>query len=208
MDLKKKASRSIAIALVGVSMITPIAYADTDNSEEVNTISMDISNAKVEEGLNSKEVKEELLNSNKYKTITTTETKKLKDGTTLEIESIEYAEKNTNKRARASVGTNFGKFSSIKFRDPLNYYKGTVSVNVQGRKTGTNTARINYIKYSNSGFNYGSRGAYGSKIVSTGNPARGMVNVHYAWNDIDASPQNTYTVILVNVYPSTNITIG
>lgn len=133
--------------------------------------------------------------------------KKLDDGTTLEIENIEYKEKSSS-NARVSVGTNFGSYASIKFRDPLNYYRGTVDVNVQGKKTGTNTAKINYIKYSNSGFKNGSRGAYSSKIVSTGNPARGMVNVHYGWSDVDASPQNTYTVIFVNVYPSTKITIG
>lgn len=206
--MKNKCKYLIATSvLLGSIASTPIAYANDTNNVTENELEVNVEDAKVIEDSNISQLKEEIINSDKYETVTTTETKKLKDGTTLEIENIEYKEK-SNEYTRVSVGTNFGSFASIKYRDPLNYYKGTVNVNVQGKKTGANTAKINYIKYSNSGFKNGSRGAYSSKIVSTGNPARGMVSVHYGWSDFDASPQNTYTVIFVNVYPSTKITIG
>lgn len=70
-------------------MITPISYADTNNRNEVNTLSMDMSNTKVVESFNVSEEKEKLLNSNKYETITTKEIKELEDGTILEIENIQ-----------------------------------------------------------------------------------------------------------------------
>lgn len=82
----------------------------------------------------------------------------------------------------------------------------TVDVDVQGKKINDSTAKINYIRYSNSGFKSPSKGAHLTNIFEQGNPAKGHIYTSFVCYDSGDYFTGNST-ILVQAYPSGNLTI-
>lgn len=199
----KRIKKLLTLGIV-VGSITTFFSVNIANANDIDSMSVtEASQEVLDERLN------EIVNNPNYETNTTTEVKYLDEDTKLVIESVDYQKSPDGVSMYAiSNGTNFGKYSSIKiYSVPYNNYMGTVSVDAQGKKINSSTAKINYIKYSNSGFSSSNKGAYKSSILSQGNPATGFVAVSYSYYSGGEYVGQT-KFINVKAYPTGSITIG
>lgn len=151
---------------------------------------------------------DEIMNDSNYIKEERVEEIILEDDVKLVIESVDYKPVSNNENTKEmSNGTNYGTYSSIKIYDPYNFLMGTVGVDVQAKKISSTSAKLNYIRYSNSGFNSASKGAYSHQIFTPqGNPAKGTVNVSYVYY-FGGEYSTGYTNIGVLAYPTGTITI-
>jgi hypothetical protein len=199
----KKIKKLLALGIV-VGSITTFFSINIANANDIDSMSV----KKASQDVLDKRLNE-IVNNPSYETNTTTEVKYLDEDTKLVIESVNYEKSSDGISLYAiSNGTNFGNYSSIKiYSVPYNSYMGTVSIDAQGQKISSTTAKINYIRYSNSGFASFNKGAYQSSILTQGNPATGFVAVSYSYY-FDSQYVGQTKFINVKAYPTGNITIG
>ncbi len=197
--MNKRVKKIFAMGIVMGSIIggLQITHADTsliDTSADFQRVSEVQLNEEYERIMNDTNlIKEKVI-----------EEKIIENNFKLVIETVNY--KPISNNGKISDGTNFGSYSSIKVYCPQRHYMGTVGVDVQGKKINSSTAKINYIRYSNSGFKSPSKGAYSTNIYAQGNPAKGHVYVSFVCYDGGDYFTGNDT-ILVQAYPSGNITI-
>lgn len=205
--MTKNVNRNLILGLTLGSLISfsnvelMSVYADTisNNSVEYQKVS--------EENLDSRF--RQIMSNPSYIKTKTVEEKIVDDNTKFVIESVNY-HLNLNDKSTFAIsnGTKFGTFSTIKiYSVPHGYYMGKVSIDAQGQKINSNTAKINYMKYSNQDFNRYSSGAYKSVVNSQGNPARGSVYVSYVYY-FDGEHTSQSKIIPVRAYPTGNIIVG
>ncbi len=205
--MNKRLKKSIILSLIVGGVISGIQVNEASALESSNIKNENISNIVKMSEEHTDEFAQRILNNSNYKTNRTVTVDMFNEDIVMVIETIEY--KDNNEKA-ISNGTNFGTYSSIKMYEyELGRYCGTVGVDVQGKKISSTSAKINYIKYSNSGFASISKGAYKTfGVGGTGNPATGGVNVEFKYYAPDGVYKSAERIIPVKVYPSGNIKIN
>lgn len=193
--IKKIFTMGIAMgSIIGGFQVTPADASSVDTPADFQQVSEVQLNEEYERIMNDTSlIKEKVV-----------EEKIIENDFKLVIETVNY--KPISNDGKIANGTNFGSYSSIKVYCPQRHLMGTVGVDVQGKKINSTTAKINYIRYSNSGFKAPSKGAYLTNIYAQGNPAKGQVYVSFSCYDGgDFFTGND--IIYVQAYPSGNITI-
>lgn len=204
-ELKKVATLGLVLgSVIGAAQINPVSAFDGNLLNE-NDLSSKIefdNNSTTEE---MEAYKANIVNNPNYSTTTSVRVEEYNSDISMVIETIEYK---PNTKAIAN-GTKFGSYSSIKFYDKeLWRYAGTVGVDVQGQKVNSTTAKINYIRYSNSDFKFSGDGGYKSQINSQGNPGYGTVYVSFRYYGTDGQFYSDSRLIPVQAYPTGTIKIN
>lgn len=206
--MTKNKRRNIALCL------TLGGFFSLSNMESINIYADSISNSN---SIEYKEVSEEklelrrnqIMSNPSYKKDITVEEKIIDNNIKLEIKSVNYKlNLDDSSTFRISNGTKFGTFSTIRVLSvPHGYHMGTVNIDTQAQKINSNSAKINYMRYSNKGFNRYSKGAYKSLVHSAGNPAKGSVYVSYVYY-FDGEHTSQNKIIPVRAYPTGRISVG